>query len=49
MVEYTAHEDRINAWSHAAGIALGVVVGIIFIIWCVRADDGWAGDAYTDM
>ena len=42
MITYTPKEERINTWSHAAGIALGVVVGIGFLVWCHRADDSWA-------
>ena len=42
MITYTPKEERINTWSHAAGIALGVVVGIGFLVWCHRADDNWA-------
>ena len=42
MIFYTKLEERINAWSHAAGIMLGVVVGIGFLVWCWRADDSWA-------
>lgn len=44
---YTRHEDRLNAWSHAAGIALGLVVGVVFIVWCVRADNEWATTAVS--
>lgn len=42
MIFYTKHEERINTWSHAAGIMLGVVVGIGFLLWCWRADNSWA-------
>lgn len=45
MISYTHHEDRLNTWSHAAGILLGAVVGIGFLVWCHRADDHWAATA----
>lgn len=39
---YTPLEEKWNAWSHLAGIVLGVVVGCIFLVWCYRAHNGWA-------
>ena len=42
MIHYTKKEERWNVGSHAAGIALGVVVGVLFLVWCARAKDGWA-------
>jgi len=42
MIHYTKKEERWNVGSHAAGIALGVVVGVLFLVWCGRANDGWA-------
>lgn len=45
MITYSQNEDRANSWSHAAGIALGIFIGTIFIVWCVRAGDGWASTA----
>ncbi|MCR4994963.1 MAG: hemolysin III family protein [Bacteroidales bacterium] len=47
MIYYSKNEDRLNAISHAFGILLGIVVGIIFLIWCYRADDHWAGTAVS--
>lgn len=38
---YTHHEELWNAWSHAGGIALGVVCGAIFLDYCVRAESFW--------
>ena len=31
-----------NAASHGGGILLGVVFGIIFLVWCFQADNNWA-------
>jgi hemolysin III len=46
MIRYTKREEQWNAWSHAAGIALGAVFGTILIILAVpngvRADVGVA-------
>ena len=42
MIRYTKAEEIWNAWSHAAGIALGVVVGGIFLVICYRGDNSWA-------
>lgn len=42
MIHYSSAEDRLNSWSHAAGILLALVVGGAFLIWCVRRADSWA-------
>jgi hemolysin III len=42
MIRYTHKEELWNAWSHAGGIALGVVVGVIFLVWCFSEDNNWA-------
>ena len=40
---YFSHKEELwNAWSHAAGIILGVVVGILFLFYCSRSPIGWA-------
>ena len=41
MIKYTKKEEIINSSSHGAGILLGVVVGIIFLVWCFRAGAEW--------
>ena len=41
-IRFTPKEELWNSWSHAAGIVLGVVVGVIFMVWCVRSGNGWA-------
>ena len=33
-IRYTRKEEHINTWSHAAGILLGVAVGIVFLFLC---------------
>lgn len=35
-------EELWNSWSHAGGIAIGVVFGTIFLVWCFRVGNGWA-------
>ena len=42
MIRYTRKEEIWNATSHGGGILLGVVFGIIFLVWCFRADNNWA-------
>ena len=42
MIRYTKKEEIWNAASHGGGILLGVVLGIIFLVWCFRADNNWA-------
>ena len=42
MIRYTRSEELWNAWSHAAGIVLGVVVGAIFLYMCYTDDNPWA-------
>ena len=44
-IKYTKGEEIWNSGTHGAGILLGVVVGIVFLIWCFRAGDGWASTA----
>lgn len=42
-IKYTKKEELWNAWSHAGGILLGVVIGIIFLVICSDYDHFWAG------
>lgn len=40
---YFNHKEELwNSWSHAAGIVLGVVIGIVFTMWCTRSGNPWA-------
>ncbi len=41
-IRYTHTEELWNSWSHAAGIVLGVAVGIIFIVMAFQGDNPWA-------
>ena len=41
-IRYTRKEEIWNASSHGGGILLGVVFGIIFLIWCFKSDSDWA-------
>ncbi len=41
MIRYTKKEEIINTLSHSAGILLGIVVGIIFLVWCFKSDSDW--------
>ena len=42
MIRYTRCEEIWNATSHGGGILLGVVMGIIFLVWVFRDDNDWA-------
>ena len=42
MIRYTKREEIWNAASHGGGILLGVVFGVIFLVWCFESDNGWA-------
>ena len=39
---YSKKEEQINSISHAAGITVGFIVCICFLIYCHQHDDGWA-------
>lgn len=39
---YTRKEELWNSWSHAGGIVMGVIVGVIFLVWCIKSDSNWA-------
>ena len=42
MIRYTKREEIWNAASHGGGILMGVVFGIIFLVWCFQAENNWA-------
>lgn len=42
MIRYTRKEELWNAWSHAAGIIIGAVVAVAFLVVCSGADNDWA-------
>ena len=42
MIRYTHKEELWNSWSHAGGILLGVLVGIVFLVFSFQGDDPWA-------
>ncbi len=41
-IHYTHCEELWNSWSHACGIAIGMVFGAIFLFWCFQYQNGWA-------
>ena len=41
-IRYTHKEELWNSWSHASGIVMGVVFGIIFLWMSFRGDNPWA-------
>ena len=40
-IRYTHREELWNSWSHAGGIVMGVVFGIVFLWMSFRGDDPW--------
>ena len=42
MIRYTKKEEIWNAVSHGGGVLMGVVFGIIFLVWCFESDNSWA-------
>lgn len=42
MIRYTKKEEIWNVASHGGGVLLGVVVGIILLIWVFSNNDDWA-------
>lgn len=41
-IRYTHKEELWNSWSHAGGIMLGAVFGVVFLWMAFRGDDPWA-------
>ena len=42
-IRYTRKEETWNVASHAGGIALGIVMGILLTAMVARAHNNWAG------
>jgi hemolysin III len=42
VIRYTKKEEIWNASSHGGGILMGVIIGIIFLIWVFRDNNDWA-------
>ena len=42
MIRYTKKEEIWNAASHGGGVLLGVVVGIILLVWVFSNENDWA-------
>jgi hemolysin III len=43
MIHYSRREEIWNTWTHAGGIIMGVIVGVIFIVMTCLGDSKWAG------
>ena len=42
MIRYTRREEQWNTWSHAAGIAMGMLVAVVFLRYVYQGHDPWA-------
>lgn len=42
MKIFFSHKEELwNSWSHAGGVVLAVVMGVLFIVWCVSNGNDW--------
>ena len=41
-IRYTRREELWNSWSHAGGIVMGVVFGVVFLWMAFRGDNPWS-------
>ena len=42
MIRYTRREEQWNTWSHAAGVAMGMLVAVVFLRYVYQGHDPWA-------
>ena len=42
MIRYTRREEQWNTWSHAVGIAMGMLVAVVFLRYAYQGHDPWA-------
>ena len=42
MIRYTKKEEIWNSASHGGGVLMGIVVGVILLVWVFRDDNNWA-------
>ena len=40
-IKYTKGEERTNYLSHGGGVVLGIVVGVLLLIYCYRHENVW--------
>ena len=40
-IKYTKGEERTNYLSHGGGVVLGIVVGILLLIYCYQLENVW--------
>ena len=42
MKIFFSHKEELwNSWSHAGGVVLAAVMGVLFIVWCVSNGNDW--------
>lgn len=41
-IHFNHKEELWNSWSHAAGVVMAIVFGVLFLVWCAKSENGWA-------
>lgn len=41
-IHFNHKEELWNSWSHAGGIVIALVFGVLFLVWSAKSENGWA-------
>lgn len=41
-IHFNHKEELWNSWSHAGGIVIALVFGVLFLVWSAQSENGWA-------